>query len=178
MHRDPARIAIEAEALYGILDHLDYFQLLQLSEEATPGEIREAYRNQSRIFHPDRFYQHEDQELRTQILEIFKRITEAYTVLRDDERRRLYREGISGPDREKKIRWVEKDAKEKKKANEAEVGKTPNGKRLYGAALADWKAGRLDAAERNLRMALVFEPDNALFRQKLDEVSELLRSSK
>lgn len=101
-----AAFRIEVETLARILDQLDYFQVLELEPDATPAQIKAAYHRKSRVFHPDRFLQVAGAELRAQILAIHKRITEAYTVLREEERRRAYAAAVTGPERERHLRWT------------------------------------------------------------------------
>ena len=49
-------------------------------------------------------------------------------------------------------------------------GRTPQGRQFYKAATADILKTNWSAAQRNLQTALTFEPDNALFEEKLAEV--------
>lgn len=169
-----AAFRIEVETLARILDQLDYFQVLELEPDATPAQIKAAYHRKSRVFHPDRFLQVAGAELRAQILAIHKRITEAYTVLREEERRRAYAAAVTGPERERHLRWT---VQEGEGPGPEEVGITEKGRKLYGAALLDLEAGRLDAAERNLKMALVFEPGNPHYARKAEEVAALRKAS-
>lgn len=166
--------AIEVETVTSILDQLDYFQILKIPPTATEREIKAAYFREARIFHPDRSFHLQDATLGERLLTIHKRITEAYTVLRDESSRRGYLARIQGPERELHLRWRVEDAPA---TQQEEVGTTDKGRKLFGAALVDLQGGRLDAAERNLKMALVFEPQNAHFRQKLDEVETARKAS-
>ncbi len=161
----------EVAALVQALDQLDYFGVLKLPQTAGVAEIKAAYHRESRAYHPDRFAALPDQPLREQIGRIYRRINEAYTVLRDDAKRRKYVADIGGPEREKKLRFTEADEAEvkdaQKKKVEEQLGLTPNGRKFYAAALADIQASRWEAAERNLKSALMYEPQNARFKEQM-----------
>jgi DnaJ-class molecular chaperone len=161
----------EVAALTQALDQLDYFGVLKLPQTAGVAEIKAAYHRESRAYHPDRFAALPDQALREQIGRIYRRINEAYTVLRDDAKRKKYVADISGPDRAGKLRFTEADEAQVKDAQKKKVeelfGQTPNGRKLYAAALSDIQAGRWEAAERNLKSALMYEPQNAKFKEQM-----------
>lgn len=165
---------IEVETLAEALDHLDYFGLLKLPQTAGVAEIKAAYHHESRAYHPDRFAALEDANLKDLIARVYRRVNEAYTVLRDDRRRAKYLADITGPERAKKLRFTEADEAEvrdtQKKKIEEQFGQTPNGRKFYAVALADMQAERWDSAERNLKLALTFEPDNAKFKEQLKQV--------
>ena len=167
---------IEVEALSQALDQLDYFGVLKLPQDASPADIRAAYHRESRAFHPDRYAADPDARARELVGRVYRRINEAYTVLRDDVRRRKYLADINGPDRVRKLRFTDADEFEVKEAQkrkvEEQMGQTPNGRKLYAAALADIQAGRWDAAARALQMALTYEPQNAKFKEQLAVVEK------
>jgi DnaJ-class molecular chaperone len=170
-----AQFLIEVEALAATLDQLDYFAVLRLSPTATPAEIKAAYYRESRTYHPDRYAAVESADLRELIGRVYRRVNEAYTVLRDDQKRTRYLADISGPERERKLRFTEveeaKVKEEQKKKLEEQFGQTPNGRKFYAAALVEIQAGRWEAAERALRSALMYEPANAKFKEQLAVVS-------
>jgi curved DNA-binding protein CbpA len=101
-------------------------------------------------------------------------VNEAYTVLRDDARRRKYLADVTGPERDRKLRFTEEDEavvkEERKRRLEEQMGQTPNGRRFFAGALADLQAGRWESAERNLKMALAYEPANPRFLQELEQL--------
>src|SRR3990167_5495060 len=72
----------------------DFYSTLGVSREATPEEIKKAYRKKALESHPDR--NPDDPKAEEQ----FKRISEAYEVLSDDNKRRVYdqygEEGLKG----------------------------------------------------------------------------------
>jgi DnaJ-class molecular chaperone len=169
-----AQFLIEVEALAATVDQLDYFGVLRLPQTATPGEIKAAYYRESRTYHPDRYAAVESAELRELVGRVYRRVNEAYTVLRDDRKRARYLADITGPDRDKKLRFTEveeaKVKEEQKKKIEEQFGLTPNGRKFYAAALVEIQAGRREAAERALRSALMYEPGNAKFKEALAAV--------
>jgi len=166
-----ASFRIEVETLAGAIDQLDYFAVLKLAATAAPAEIRAAYHRESRVYHPDRYAAVDDAGFREQIGRIYRRINEAYTVLRDDARRKKYAGDVAGPDRARKLRFSEDDEAAMKEAQKKraveQLGQTPNGRKIYASALADAQAGRWESAERNLKMALAYEPGNERFKELL-----------
>lgn len=171
---DPSLLAVETEAIATILDELDYFQVLKLPYDATAAEIRAAFHKESRLYHPDRYFHLTDETLKSRIHRIYKRITEAYAVLREEGTRARYLGGVTGPERASRLRYTEESEWERKKAREEEMGSTPQGRKFHGAGLVDLAAGRFDAALRNFRAALMYEPGNALYKEKADEAQRLL----
>ena len=167
---------IEAQALAQVLDELDYFQILKIGQEASPTAVKAAYYRESRAYHPDRFYQLKNVELKESIGRIYKRINEAYVCLRDDVRRAKYLGDVSGPERQKKLRFVEASEQELKKDKEQEVGTTPQGRKFFMAGLQDMAAQRFAAAERNFKMALTYEPNNPNYKAKRDEAGKLIKN--
>jgi hypothetical protein len=163
----------ELERRFVVLEQLDYFEVMGLDSTASPADIKRAFHHQSRTYHPDRFFQSTDVELRERVHAVYKRVTEAYFVLRDDSRRRQYLSDISGPERLSKLRFTElaeAEAKAQVKKEVAEqIGTHPKGRQFFQVGLADLEAGRLAAAERNIKLALTYEPTNPLYLQKLEE---------
>ncbi len=62
----------------------DYYALLEVAKEATPEEIKKAYRKLAMKHHPDRNQGDKTAE------EKFKQVSEAYAVLSDPEKRKKY----------------------------------------------------------------------------------------
>jgi hypothetical protein len=172
---DPeAQVAWKAERL----DTLDYFELLGVPTTASAAEVKRAFYAESRAYHPDRFFHLTDEEFKARVHEVYKRVTEAYYVLRDDLRRSKYLADVSGPDRARKLRFDELSEQETKaqvKQQAAEqIGLNPKARQLFQTALGDLERGNLGAAERGLKMALTYEPQNALYKEKLTEVQARL----
>ena len=71
----------------------DYYKLLEVSRNASPEEIQKAYRRLARKYHPDLNPDDKSAQQR------FKDVQNAYDVLNDPEKRRLYDQ--LGPDFER-----------------------------------------------------------------------------
>ncbi|MBU0717808.1 MAG: molecular chaperone DnaJ [Planctomycetes bacterium] len=72
----------------------DFYEVLSVSREASPGEIKKAYRRLAHKYHPDRNRDDPDAEAK------FKEAAEAYEVLSDPQKRQRYdrlgHAGLSG----------------------------------------------------------------------------------
>jgi hypothetical protein len=68
----------------------DYYALLGISPDAEPQEIRKAYIRISRVVHPDRFNPDKQPEDWKQANRMLQEINEAWQILRDPEKRRIY----------------------------------------------------------------------------------------
>lgn len=75
-------------------DSKEYYDLLEISPTANDNEIKKAYRKMAIKYHPDKNQGNKEAE------EMFKKIGEAYEILSDSEKRKIYdlhgKKGLSG----------------------------------------------------------------------------------
>jgi DnaJ-class molecular chaperone len=165
----PTLAPAELRALASILDELDYYEVLEASRGTTGSALRDAYHAASRRFHPDA-NRHLDAELRSVVERIAKRVTEAYAVLRDPRRRKLYDETLAGSGGVRRLQLVESAAAASQRSRDEREGRTPQGRRFFAQATAELGRGELASAIRSLQMALTYEPTNTLFKSRLEEI--------
>jgi DnaJ-class molecular chaperone len=162
----------EITALAGILGELDYYQLLHLDSDAKPSDIKRAYHATSRSFHPDS-NRNQEPEIRHAIDEIAKRVSEAYSILRNPRRRKAYDQQVAT---RAGVRMQLSDAETagSRKQTEAREGRTPQGRQYFNLASASLRQADFAGAVRNLQTAITFEPDNAFFKEQLVEARKKL----
>ncbi|MBK7860289.1 MAG: DnaJ domain-containing protein [Archangiaceae bacterium] len=170
--------AMAVAQILGVLNEVDYFQVLRVTQDAKPADIKRAFYRESRTYHPDRFFHLTEPEVKVDIGSVYKRITEAYYFLKDETKRKKYAADVNGPDRKSKLRFTEASEVETKaqvkKEQEEQIGTHPKGRALYATAMKDVDAGRWSDAQRNLKSALMYERDNARYKEKLGEVEQKL----
>ncbi|KAG0163639.1 hypothetical protein DFQ30_011242 [Apophysomyces sp. BC1015] len=68
----------------------DYYRLLEVPENATQEQIREAYKKQALLHHPDRLPENATAAQRAQATRTFQIIADAYYILGDRSRREAF----------------------------------------------------------------------------------------
>jgi curved DNA-binding protein CbpA len=67
-----------------------HYELLNISHRASTGEIKQAYFNLAKRFHPDLYQKKTDTETLRRVQHAFTEIAHAYETLRDEEKRKNY----------------------------------------------------------------------------------------
>jgi curved DNA-binding protein CbpA len=80
------------EAIAARMDQFTYYDLLQVQRDAQPKDIQKAYRDCTRNYHPDRFFQSGDPSLPEIAKKVYKRMVEAYMTLKNHSKRKEYDE--------------------------------------------------------------------------------------
>ncbi|MEM2944358.1 MAG: molecular chaperone DnaJ [Methanomassiliicoccales archaeon] len=131
----------------------DYYEVLGVSKDATVDEIKKAYRKLARQYHPD-----VTQLDRKTAEEKFKEISEAYEVLVDENKRRLYdmygHAGVSGQFRDGQFTWKDFTHMSDLRDIFSDLGAFgfgdfSFGDMGFGESLFDFLFGRRDAFDRS-----------------------------
>ncbi|MCB9593164.1 MAG: DnaJ domain-containing protein [Sandaracinaceae bacterium] len=128
--------------LYFALELLDHYQVLGVGRGAARAEIRDAYFQLSKVFHPDTMFRKRLGAYKARMEAIFQRLTEAYETLGKKKHREEYDHYLSLQDR---TREVERSLDEPNEDEERE--------RLGRAAAqyeADVAAGRPPSVETEI----------------------------
>ena len=88
------------------IDKEDYFQMLGITQEATPEEVKAAYFNLARVWHPDKLPSHLG-DVKESCSRVFARMSEAHQTLTDPKMRARYvqvmKEGGATPEEQEVV---------------------------------------------------------------------------
>lgn len=132
----PADVS-EVLAFRETLAQKNFYQLLEVPRTASEEDIKKAYFQMARRFHPDRFDRKASAEYKGQIDEVFDAITNAYRVLSNKDKRAAYDSGAQT--------GVQEEAQDSVK--KAEI-KFRQGKTLFGMDRFDDAVTFLEEAVR------------------------------
>ncbi|PID38092.1 MAG: hypothetical protein CSA65_08840 [Proteobacteria bacterium] len=160
--------------LYDNLATRDYFELLGVSRQESAAAVKDAYFQRSIDFHPDRFMQLDDRELRQHIYEVFMRITEAFKVLSDPDARAAYEQQLS-TDSKPALRYDNLGRTKRSVAEDDQLlASSPAGRKYANLAKVAERKGNLKLARMYLTLASQCEPSSEAIREHLDEITHRL----
>jgi len=149
---------------HDLLGQLTYYKLLNVEAVANSTEIRKAYYKLAARLHPDLYSREIDAEFRERLTAVYSRVVEAYQVLSDGKRRKLYDEQLSKGE----VRLTA-DAEAKPAERPEDQIKNPHAKRFYLLGVAALKTGDKKSAAFNLKLALSAEPGSAVIQEALQK---------
>ena len=85
------------------LPTLDYYAVLGVSRDAEPADIRDAFFQRSKTYHPDRYFKKELGPYGELLHEVYKRIVAAHDVLRDAKLRGAYDRSLTPPTEQRQV---------------------------------------------------------------------------
>ncbi len=122
------------------------YEILGLKEGASQEEIKNAYREQVKKYHPDKFNDNPLQDLAEEKL---REINEAYETLTKNPG---FKAGKSS-------------------ANPGHAGAGMNAEWYYQEGVKAYQRGKVDEAFRYVQTACSMEPNNLMYRQTLSQMS-------
>ncbi len=163
------RIVSELKLIWKALPALNYYQLLKVQQTATPGEIKAAFYQFSRDYHPDRYFRFPNENFRNAVTTIYKRISEAYTVLKTSDWRRSYDGQIKA--NPANVRFsIQDEEKRKQQGGSLYDGGNGPGKKYWLAAMEALRNKNPAGAKMQMQMAVGIEPKNEEFKAKFEEL--------
>jgi DnaJ-domain-containing protein 1 len=91
---DDAKLQQEVKQLLVFFASADYYEILGITRRASEADIKKAYYQLAKKFHPDRAYKGGSDELKLGLEKLFAKASEAYEKLRDPDERRRYDDRI------------------------------------------------------------------------------------
>lgn len=161
------------------LDQLDYYTLLGVDPQASAGDIKRAFRQFARRYHPDRFPAHEG-EKRARATVIYRRGSEAVQTLADPVAREAYHRLL----RRGRVRMTSDDKEEALTARRRALSpqgadphpiRSPQARAYYERAADAAKGRNWRAAWQAMKQALHLEPGNPLLEKRMRQIEAQLR---
>jgi DnaJ-class molecular chaperone len=158
----PPGLLAFADQVYPALHRYSYYQLLRIDPKADVRTIRASYYKIATQLHPDRYQSLVDAGTRDRLETIYARITEAYRVLTNPDKRAAYDAGLA------KGKLRETSERQLTRIPEDALGH-PEAKKFFRLGMVcfgnrDWKG-----AVMNFNFAKSFEPDAPIIAEKLAE---------
>lgn len=150
----------------------DYYALLGVERSATADQVRAAFHELARRYHPDRFSAHPEPD-RSKAGAIYRRAAEAYRVLMDPAERTRYDAGLLRG--EVRLGPPPMETGGRAPPASAMTVKSPKARPFWQKAQDSIKAGDLKAAKLNLTLAKNAEPGNPVIEAALADVLSKLK---
>jgi hypothetical protein len=93
----PEQFIKEMDEMYTKCTTLGYYEILNIAKEATMEEIKSAYYNLTKKFHPDLHFSMLSHNIKGKLLSIFSYTTNAYETLSDKDKRLEYDSKLQDP---------------------------------------------------------------------------------
>jgi DnaJ-class molecular chaperone len=153
------------------IPRMDYFQILNVSTEATDVEVKKAFRKRSMSFHPDRYYS-ADEETKEIINMIYKAVSQAYNSLRSARHRQIYLKLIT-EDRAANLKINPARVKQDATGEIAQEKQTGPGAKYYDMAMQAFASKDYRSAKNQIKLALTMESQNPVFLRFQEKLESL-----
>jgi tetratricopeptide (TPR) repeat protein len=132
------------DEIYSKLSALSPNELLEIDENSDAEAIKRNYFRLAKEFHPDRHFDSHYPAIKDKLPTIFDAITQAYTLLKDNEARRKYFQSTG-------------------KVQKEEVSNSQNEEELFKRGVEDFKKGNFGGAADSFRWAVKLNDKNARY---------------
>lgn len=138
---------------FSLLKEQNNYEILGVKEIATEAEIKKAYFRLAKEYHPDRHLnlKEESADIKNKLETLFARLTEAYNILIDEEKKREYDTSLAA-------RFVKH--REKEETKEDNINKA---KAQFIIGKKNMDKGNFWGAADALRWAIRLDPNNAKY---------------
>jgi len=154
---------------------MNYYEILRVANDASPEEIQQSFQELSLRCHPDRFVE-EGPEVADAAAVVFKRVVEAYNILRKPQLRQRYDAELAKAGGGA-TKFNEHAVQEKKRFEQRTlfmIAKDPQAKKFAAKADAFLAAGKLEEARIQLISSVQNDPGNEELKERLDILYEAL----
>lgn len=166
------------------LETMNYYDVLRVSQDASAKDIQKSFHDLSLRCHPDRFVE-ESPEVGDAAAVVFKKLVEAYNILRRPHLRKRYDEelakaagGGAMPGTPSAAPKFDEHAAVQKKTFEQRtlymIAKSPRAKQFAAKADRFLEMGKLEEARIQLVTAVQDDPSNTELKERLDILYEAL----
>ena len=135
------------------LDLQNYYEVLGVGRSATTQEIRKAYFSLSKLYHPDRHFEREMEDMKTNLEALFTRIHDAYTTLSSPAKREEYNTDLASGLKQQQTTTMAQPWNRTSNKETAEV--------QFKEGMRQFNAGNYWGADEAFQWALRLFPDNA-----------------
>lgn len=159
----------------------DHYALLGVARDAKDADIRSAFRDRTRKYHPDQHFRKIPEELQQRLATTYQKIQDAYRTLLDPKRRAMYDTSIgnyANPEVQRRAQPHVRMQEKFKEVYKELIG--PRADLIRGLLKeADEAISMKDyrAARSKLKLASVYDPLNRRLKKRIAEIEALLPSS-
>ncbi len=164
--------------LYDKIDGMDYFEVIGVGKDDPTNQIKAVYYKLARVYHPDRFGKVTQPEMRRRVYDVFKRMTEAYQVLSDEDRRKKYLRSIQEKRELETLRMREPMVKQAPQQASAYKIRSANARKFFDLGDKAKSEGNLKSALMNYKLALQQAPTDENIKAAIEEVERGLKAQK
>ena len=145
---------------YESLERQNYYEVLEVDRGATPLELKKAYFSLAKLYHPDRHFESELNDMKEQLEALFSRIHDAYKTLSSRTERDQYNLDLAS------------GAKNRQAGEHGQPEKSSNQKAAethFTGGMKQFNQGNFWGAESAFEWAMRLDPGNAeyVFRRGL-----------